>query len=53
MRLRTISNVPVDAADQKRADSLVKRELRIGLFESAKPCAKVELLHKKAKAASG
>jgi len=46
VRLRSISDVPISAADRARGAALSKRELRIGLFESEKPCAKVELLHK-------
>ena len=46
VRLRTISDEPISATDQKRAAVLSKREVRIGLFESDKPCAKVEVLHK-------
>ena len=46
VRLRTVYGEAISATDQKRADVLSKREVRIGLFESDKPCAKVEVLHK-------
>ena len=46
VRLRSISNMAISAPDRKRAAVLDKREVRIGLFESDKPCAKVQVLHK-------
>jgi hypothetical protein len=46
VRLRTIYDTPISAADLKRAAALEQREVRIGLFESDKPCAKVQVLRK-------
>ena len=44
VRLRSISDIPISAAEHERAAALDARELRLGLFESDVPCAAVRVL---------